>query len=309
MNETKFDKDQLIKEKQKRIYLCCAIIIISIIVIMQFVLLLYDSEELVKQFGFASTITSIILSVIAIFMTVVSGDSINSLLHKFRDLHDEISDAPIKIDSSITKMNDTSKKFEEVYDNLKETPQKIEESTLLMKEASIVINGSIEHLSRVMDEIKEHTSCLVTMKEELKAEIQEGFANTKPTSKTDSITSNGGVYKSILEHGSYWGNCLVYAAVIANEKNEILNLEVFCDKLQHDKEEHLDYFYAYMVMLIASTMIDVVKYGEYKYKIEMVNCKKEDVKNQILEYMKDNKVDEPFTKPNKDIDAIDNLFS
>lgn len=239
-------KGEIAKLIKQRTYLWCAIIIISLFVINQFALMHCSNKVLADQFTFASTISSIILSVIAIIMSVVSSDSINSLLHKFRDLHDEIKDVPGTIDSSIAEMNKASGKFEEIYETLKNTPQKIKESTEVMKEISKHVDGSVESLSILMKEIQNKTENWHLLREDLK-EIKEGFQNMAFTSDVKS-ENDGSILseqqaRAISESGSLFGSLLLYAVKLAKDENKCFSLNAFSSTL--DGEEYNQYFYGY----------------------------------------------------------------
>ena len=301
------EEQKAIAEKEKRIYLCCAIIIIAIIAIFQFVLLLYDNDELSKQFSFASTITSIILSVIAVIMTVVSGESINSLLHKFRDLYDEIRFVPTKIDTSVEKMESFTGNLDGIHKELQELPPKIVESSEVMKKAAIHLDESVEKLLSTMVVIQDRTDDLQLKVSSLHNDVKEGFANSIVDSTQDKDEGCNGIYKSILTHGSYWGNCLIYAAHVACDKNSFLDLMEFSDVVAKAPKRK-SYFLGYFVMLIAVKVIEVNRVNDAIYKIIKVNIDKKSIEDFMLNFINENEVGIDFTDPKKDIETINHLF-
>ena len=227
-------------------------------------------------------------------MSVVSSDSINSLLHKFRDLHDEIKDVPVNIDSSLTVVNEESKKLGELYESIKEVPREISESVGLMKDTSKTMTESTVILSVVSDEIKKHTALFTNMKEELKAEIQ---ARLEPSAgKSDSSVKMGdvGIYNSIVDHGSYFGNLLIYAAIIAEERQKRLTL--------------VDYFFGYMIMLIASGAVSA-ETMQKTFMIKSVKCEKAFVRSKLLAGYTDDVKIEKYATAEEVISKIEQLFS
>lgn len=301
------EEQKAIGEKEKRIYLCCAIIIIAIIAIFQFVLLLYDNDELSKQFSFASTITSIILSVIAIIMTVVSGESINSLLHKFRDLYGEICSVPTKIDTSVGKMESLTENLDGIHKELQGLPPKIVESSEVMKKAAIHLDESVEKLLSTMGVIQNRTEELDLKVSSLHNDVKEGFANNIVDSTLEKKEEINDICESILEHGSYWGNSLIYAACIACEKKAFFDLYSYSDKVA--KVSNLkSYFLGYFVMLIAVKVVDVEKVNDGLYRIVGVRISKDTIEKFMLNYMEDNQIANRFTEPKQDIETINHLF-
>jgi hypothetical protein len=67
-----------------------------------------DEKDLVAQVGFAASISSIILSVLAIFMTIMSNNSIGGMLHKVRDMHEAVVTIPQNLGESISNLKETA---------------------------------------------------------------------------------------------------------------------------------------------------------------------------------------------------------
>ena len=86
--------------------------------------------NLVEIVSFAGTVTSIILSVLAIFMTVLSNDSMSSMIHKVRDIHDSIKDMPASINSSIAQLKLSSIKIEKMLPEVKEKLKEVDDHLL-----------------------------------------------------------------------------------------------------------------------------------------------------------------------------------
>ena len=246
--------DEVVKLQKHRIILWCAIIIIAFFLIVQFSVANCENKVLADQFTFASTISSIILSVIAIIMSVVSGESINNLLHKFRDVHDEISDVPGKIDSSIQKMDDSSGKFEEVYSNLKDIPQQIEKNTEIMKDVSGDVNKSISHLLELLSDIQGKTDKLDSIEMSLKM-MKDQFFNAVPSgnelSKDLGLTEEQ--TEQIITTGSPSGGLMLYAIKLAKDNNKLLSLSNLASTLKIAGT--YDYFYGYYVAMTAIGMV------------------------------------------------------
>lgn len=98
-----------------------------------------DAQNIMDHISFASTLSSLILSVLAIFMTVLSGESMNKLRDSFIGL------------GSIPK---------DVRNAVEETIQKMQQSTAALNTATEANNKNIEKLNDVMSvkisEIEHH---------------------------------------------------------------------------------------------------------------------------------------------------------
>nr|DAY04097.1 MAG TPA: hypothetical protein [Caudoviricetes sp.] len=285
---------EIVKLIKQRTYLWCAIIIIGFFVIIQFALMHCSNKVLADQFTFASTISSIVLSVIAIIMSVVSSDSINNLLHKFRDLHDEIKEVPGTIDSSIAEMNKASGKFEEIYGDLKDAPQKIEKATQVMAETSGKIDKSVQHLYQVMDEFQEKTKDFHSLKDELKSEIRDGFQSVDNTTSRQSgdediLTSEQAT--EVVKSGSPWGGLFLYAIKRSKDENKYFLLGHFCEKFNLKNKE--DYFYGYFIAMRATGIFEV-KDKQVGKKIEIINYNRglDKMKEYLPKYFSKSKISE-----------------
>ena len=144
------------KIKEYNYVLWALIALLSITLVNVFAQKTCGNQTFVDQVSFASTISSIILSVIAIIMTVVSNDSISSLLHKVRDLHENIKDVPTEIkktsedlNSSVTQLNLLENKLNELPSSIKTN---IDELKILLDNAVKKIDG-IDKKTEGFDEL------------------------------------------------------------------------------------------------------------------------------------------------------------
>lgn len=85
-------------------------IILILLLILVSIIAYYHSDEhdLVAQVGFAASISSIILSVLAIIVTVVSNGSMDKLAHGMYGLRDVPADVKKSTDDAIKKITDTT---------------------------------------------------------------------------------------------------------------------------------------------------------------------------------------------------------
>lgn len=91
-----------------------------------------SNSSFVENFNFASTITSIILSIIAILLTLIDGEKSNSVLDKISKSTESLNNASDKIEIFINQLVETK-------DSISETKNSFEKSTLQMKEVLITM--------------------------------------------------------------------------------------------------------------------------------------------------------------------------
>ncbi|WP_270621237.1 hypothetical protein [Parabacteroides merdae] len=108
-----------------KIHFIYVVFILVVIIIVLLSCRLSDNQSFVDIVSFAGTLTSIILSVLAIFITVLSNDSFSNLMEKIRGLTDSINPLKIKIDESSDKMKDTIGELNKTNQELKNSSQDI----------------------------------------------------------------------------------------------------------------------------------------------------------------------------------------
>ena len=93
------------------LHLIYCIIILVLVIIAIFSYYYSGDSNLATLIAFAATIASIILSVLAIFMTILSNNSIGGMLHKVRDLHDTVTAIPENLNESVADLKGTTKEL------------------------------------------------------------------------------------------------------------------------------------------------------------------------------------------------------
>lgn len=262
--------DEIVKLQKQKIVLWCIIAIIGFFLIIQFSLANCGNQELAAQFTFASTISSIILSVIAIIMSVLSSESLNNLIHKSRDLHDEIKDVPMKIELSVKSLDNSSTKFEELSNELLKMPQKIENSII----SSInEISQNMESVSGGLEILNQTVEYALITRSATTGEDNFLIGDQELTMKDieDRFLSNSSVVGLFL---------LIYVA-IAYEKSIKVSLVEFSKILMED-ESQVEYAYGYLVATVSTGIF--FEYEVHEDLYEITNVKKdllENVKNRL----------------------------
>ena len=178
-----------------------------------------DDKKLVEVISFAGTIASIILSVLAIFMTVLSNDSMASMIHRIRDVHDSIKDMPSSINHSIEQLRLSTSKIESIL------PE---------------INGK---LKAVDEHLKESNLNL--------SSVNDGKTDN-PIYGTDGIALTAKEFLvSFLNNSSLTGLGVVYCLYLASHTNKNFKLQDYVSSFEFS---NVDYSYAYCIACFANRL-------------------------------------------------------
>lgn len=104
-------------EKNIKIY-WAVIILISVLAVLLFIHKTISNEDLVKEIGFAGTIISIILGVIAIFYSVVTNSQSTENFGKINESVGKIEDAITKVEQGAKAIDELSKQIDEKMDKI-----------------------------------------------------------------------------------------------------------------------------------------------------------------------------------------------
>ena len=195
-------------------------------------------------------------------MTVVSSDSLNNLLHKFRDLHDEIIEVPNKINKSTESMNSASKGLTESISDMTETIHKIEEMT-----------------RGLPDKLRE-----------IKSDINNNSTNNyrETNSRSESAPSEIGILdetiRSFLGNTSTVGLLALYSLGLCKSDNRLFTFDEFEKTVQINSK---DYVFGYLIALSSFYLIDLIKLSENELKVmEINNIITENIEEEIDDRIK-----------------------
>lgn len=122
-------------EELKKIYIKSQSYIIVIFVTISatvFIMSCSSDSSFVENFNFASTITSIILSIIAILLTLIDGEKSNSILEKISKSTESLNKASDKIETFTNQLIETK-------NSISETKDSFENRTLQMQEVLVTM--------------------------------------------------------------------------------------------------------------------------------------------------------------------------
>lgn len=233
------DKDREIQKTREYNYVLWTIIVVlGLMVVNLFAQQTCTNDEFVKEVSFASTISSIILSVIAIIMTVVSNDSISSLLHRFRDLHDDIEEVPEALKKTVRDFNESCNELKTIEKDLKILPSELSKTQAQINALNSIIDSAVEKLTLI------HQTTTKT-NEELVALKNSRYPHTDiDISNKDALVSaeNLGI---LLQELSTFGKFTVYVISHLYKEKKIFNMLEYAKVLETDS---FDYFVATIVV-------------------------------------------------------------
>lgn len=256
------DKDREIQKTREYNYVLWTIIVVlAIMLVNLFAQQTCDNKKFVDQVSFASTISSIILSVIAIIMTVISSDSMNSLLHKFRDLCDVLQNTPGKIETSMASIKESSEKLQEVENKIKDLPQ--------------ILNNNQESLNGILSSIKETIGQLDGKILEIKSEttsmrMELSDVSNKMSGNIQKKIASNDLKDIMLKSMSYYHLYLLYAIKLAYENNKHLSVPLL-SKVLSTKQNISDYLFSFLLSLTYFNLVSIDCFIVDRIKVLSVN--------------------------------------
>lgn len=252
--------------KDKRLHLgyICGICIFLIVELATYICIQSDhSVEIVSYISFASTLSSLILSVVAIIYAIVSNN-------KGEVQYGKIDTASSKISDSVSEF---SKKSEELTQGLSDVLAKLDE----VKNISIETRDNVSQMNRAglnnpkdsQSDIKQSLSSDQvdnTITDEVEKEdgidVEKQVIEAKNQASQDTIER---VVSGFVNMGSFVGNLSLLACVYSHDMNKPFNAS---DIFPPSSQDNNMYIFGYM---IASTALGVVTAQNINGKFQVIN--------------------------------------
>ena len=239
-------------------------------------------NELVKLISFAGTVASIILSIIAIFMTILSNDSIAGMLNNVRNVSDSIKDVPSSINESVKEIQIVTTLLRESFDGMKSTICSLEERV-------VHVDGEVSLTNAKIDELKE-------------VALIQGNTPVKNSNSSKSKID----YHEVIKRASYYGLILMYSICLAcREGLNSLSLKSLANIVRCSE----DYLLAYAVALSTTGIVSLTSNSSILSGLACAEYVKEDdilniLKRKALEIAEANAVENTLDKEISDINEM-----
>lgn len=252
--------------KDKRLHLgyICGICIFLIVELATYICIQSDhSVEIVSYISFASTLSSLILSVVAIIYAIVSNN-------KGEVQYGKIDTASSKITDSVSEF---SKKSEELTQGLSDVLTKLDE----VKNISIETRDNVSQMNRAglnnpkdsqsdikqslsSDQVDNTTTNEVEKKDGI--DVEKQVVEAKNQASQDTIDR---VVSGFVNMGSFVGNLSLLACVYSHDVNKPFNAS---DIFPPSSQDNNMYIFGY---IIASTALGVVTAQNINGKFQVIS--------------------------------------
>lgn len=187
-----------------------------------------NCSDILSYVSFAATVSSLIMSVVAIIFTIVFSS-------RGDDQYKKIDNASEKVSQSLLEFSKRT--------------QDIDESVSAFKDTS-------DSLTRKMESILTELRDVRSITEEIKDTTSNNKADVDADSGEFSWETDGKKSKKVLEQfintGSFNGNCALYACVLSKDQDKQFSLADICDGTPNA----INYCYGY---LIASSALGIIE--------------------------------------------------
>lgn len=204
-----------------------------------------ECQNIMDYVSFAATLASLILSVLAIFITVLSNNSLSKVKDSLHELPDNIRKI---VDSSLKELTEASTNVKALTEANKESQfQTIEKLEALLKELDIHLTSGFEQNRQKIDELAEKT--LAANPTYLPVEEQQG-----PQMSNQLI-------KQILQRTSYFSILLIYLIdkYLELKISKPISLHRLSDILGLSGEKSIHYYF--FAFIVAYESMGLIKYS------------------------------------------------
>ena len=181
--------------------------------------------------AFAASISSIILSVLAIFITILSNNSVGGMLHKVRDMHDTVLSIPESIKESIADLN---------------------EATTELMAVNSEVNRSVNMLGGRLDDLENHLS----LNDNKIDAILNSVSSVNSTGSSNTVPPTEKMIEQFLNTISLNGLYLLYAFVLYSErrKSGVFFLDQFAKNLFGVESSY------FLGILVATSSVNIISF-------------------------------------------------
>ena len=234
-----------------------------------------NHSDILSYVSFAATLSSLIMSVVAIIFTIVFSS-------RGDEQYKKIDNASEKVNQSLASFSDRTNDLDQSIELFKNTSDSL---TIKLDE---ILSG-LSDVKGIAEEIKDNTS------------NQKQVSTSKTEASFNNVESEK-LIEHFIQSGSFNGNCALYACILSKDKKKSFSLA----KISIGTPSAISYMYGYIVAASSLGIIDgdldreecIIKY--YLPKIKTL------LENAIQDYIDKSK--DSKQKRRAKIDKIKSLF-
>lgn len=245
-----------------------------------------DNRDLVAQVGFAASISSIILSVLAIIVTVVSNGSMDKLAHGMYELRNVPSEVKMSTDEAIKKITDTTDSLNQAS---KENKQGISDMQTkfesLFHELEQHVADKLQESATNVENIKKIVTDMQTNTQSLAKSMRSSDEMDKDSYLSDDVLVN-----NLMDYNSLAGFALFYVIDKYLEKGITRKFDLKKMDEFYGNNSYSQYFYGYLVLLYALKLCYFDQPSKDKLELVFIDFNSK-IRNKYKEYMGKKDVD------------------
>lgn len=214
------------------------------------------SRAIFDQISFASTISSILLSVIAIIYSIVSGSNGANLYVKTEEVSKQIGETL----SDLRDLGTTVEKLEKIPDDIEKHLRELKEQMQRMEEIS-------KWTSQQLDQ--EVVSRIKKLSEDVDAFASKGGSHTGTKDSKYAGEDREDIFRYYISRSSFLGGLMLLGCCYAGKKKKKIDLqEMTCQILGEGSISILWYLLGYAIASSALGILDV-KFDEEKMELRV----------------------------------------
>lgn len=232
------------------------------------------SRAIFDQISFASTISSILLSVIAIIYSIVSGSNGANLYVKTEEVSKQIGETL----SDLRDLSTTVEKLEKIPDDIEKHLQELKEQMQRMEEIS---KRTSQKLDQVAPRIESMAANFDTF-----ASKGGNHSGTKDIKSPDEDRED--IFRYYISRSSFLGGLMLLGCCYAEKKKKKIDLQEMASKILG--EEGISILWYLLGYAIASSALGIldVKFDEEKMELrvkEVYSLKGFDLEKESLDFL------------------------
>lgn len=249
------------------------------------------SRVILDQISFASTISSILLSVIAIIYSIVSGSNGANLYVKTEEVSKQIGETLPKLDAlgvaveKLEMLDATAQELKDVPSAVEVSLEEIKAQMLRMEELSRKMSQKLDNVAYDVSEMSMSRAAMLSAKQPIVSDSQgDGRVGDDKSGGSDKDITE--LYQRYVIMSSFWGKLLLLACCYSFETrksftltNELFSTDVFPS----------GYLYGYLIASLSVGIINVQRNEDDSWSITRIyKAEGFDLKEQVhfhLSYM------------------------